>query len=208
VLEVLDRTSHPVGIVTKSALVVRDADILARMASRGLAKVAISVTTLDRMTARKMEPRAATPPKRIEAIRALAQAGVPVAVMVAPIIPALNDSEIERILEAAREAGARGAAWILLRLPFGVKTLFADWLERHFPERRSKVLNRVQEVRGGRMNDPRFGSRMRGEGVHARQIEAVFDLSCRRLGLARRGPALETGAFRRPGGRQLDLFGA
>jgi len=207
-LEVLAELRNPVTIVTKSQLVARDRDLLGALAAHRAAAAALSITSLDGDLARRLEPRASRPDRRLAAVRALAEAGVPVQVMIAPVIPGLNDHEIPRILEAAREAGARGAAWILLRLPFGVKTLFADWLERHFPERRSKVLNRVQEVRGGRMNDPRFGSRMRGEGVHARQIEAVFDLSCRRLGLARRGPALETGAFRRPGGRQLDLFGA
>ena len=164
VLEVLDRTSHPVGIVTKSALVVRDLDILARMASRGLVKVAISVTTLDRRIARKMEPRAATPPRRLEAIKALSAAGVPVAVMVAPIIPAINDSEIERILAAARDAGATEAGYVLLRLPLELKELFREWLQTELPERAARTINILRSMHGGKDYTPEWRVRQRGAG--------------------------------------------
>jgi DNA repair photolyase len=208
VLEVLDRTSHPVGIVTKSALVVRDVDILARMAERGLAKVAMSVTTLDRMTARKMEPRAATPPKRIEAIRLLAQAGVPVAVMVAPIIPALNDSEIERILEAARDAGATEAGYVLLRLPLELKDLIREWLETEFPDRAQRIINILRSMHGGKDYTPEFHLRGRGQGPYAEQIGARFRLAVKRLGLNQRNHKLRTDLFRRPvaKGGQLSLL--
>jgi DNA repair photolyase len=208
VLEVLDRASHPVGIVTKSALVVRDVDILARMAQRGLAKVAMSVTTLDRTTARKMEPRAATPPKRIEAIRALAQAGVPVAVMVAPIIPALNDSEIERILETAHEAGATEAGYVLLRLPLELKDLIREWLTSEFPDRAQRVINILRSMHGGKDYTPEFHLRGRGQGPYAQQIGARFRLAVKRLGLNQRNHKLRTDLFQRPvpPGSQLSLL--
>jgi DNA repair photolyase len=207
-LEVLDRTSHPVGIVTKSALVVRDIDILARMAERGLVKVAISVTTLDRMTARKMEPRAATPPKRLEAIRALAEAGVPVAAMVAPIIPALNDSEIERILEAARDAGATEAGYVLLRLPLELKDLIREWLATEFPDRAQRVISILRSMHGGRDYTPEFHLRGRGQGPYAEQIGARFRLAVKRLGLNQRSHQLRTDLFQRPvaKGGQLTLL--
>ena len=173
-LEVLERTSHPVGIVTKSALVMRDIDILARMASRGLVKVAISVTTLDRRIARKMEPRAATPPRRLEAIKALSAAGVPVAVMVAPIVPAINDSEIERILAAAREAGASEAGYVLLRLPLEIKELFREWLQTEFPDRAARAINILRSMHGGKDYTPEWGVRQRGAGPYAEQIGAAI----------------------------------
>jgi DNA repair photolyase len=198
VLEVLDRTNHPVGVVTKSALVVRDADILARMASRGLAKVAISVTTLDRRVARKMEPRAATPPRRLEAIRALSAMGVPVSVMVAPIVPAINDSEIERILQAARVAGATEAGYVLLRLPLELKALFREWLATEFPDRAARVINVLRSMHGGTDYVPAFGLRQRGSGPYAQQIGARFRLATKRLGLNERRLALRTDLFRRP----------
>jgi DNA repair photolyase len=208
VLEVLDRTSHPVGIVTKSALVVRDVDILARMAERGLAKVAVSVTTLDRRIARKMEPRAATPPKRIEAIRALSEAGVPVAVMVAPIVPALTDSEIERILETAREAGATEAGYVLLRLPLELKELIREWLKTEFPDRAARVINILRSMHGGKDYTPEWRLRQRGKGPYAEQIAARFRLAAKRLGLNERHHKLRTDLFRRPvpAGGQLPLF--
>jgi DNA repair photolyase len=208
VLEVLDRTSHPVGIVTKSALVVRDLDILARMAERGLVKVAISVTTLDRTVARKMEPRAATPPKRIEAIRALAQAGVPVAVMVAPIVPALNDSEIERILEAARDAGATEAGYVLLRLPLELKELIREWLQTEFPDRAQRVIGILRSMHGGKDYTPEWRLRQRGQGPYAEQIGARFRLAVKRLGLNVRNHKLRTDLFQRPvaQGGQLSLL--
>lgn len=208
VLEVLERTSHPVGIVTKSALVVRDADILARMAARGLAKVAISVTTLDRAIARKMEPRAATPPRRIEAIKALSAAGVPVAVMVAPIVPAINDSEIERILTAAREAGASEAGYVLLRLPLELKELFREWLQTEFPHRSAHAINILRSMHGGRDYTPDWGVRQRGRGAYAEQIGLRFRLAAKRLGLNAFTSQLRTDLFRHPvaKGGQLSLL--
>jgi DNA repair photolyase len=208
VLEVLDAASHPVGIVTKSALVVRDADILARMASRGLAKVALSVTTLDRMVARKMEPRAATPQRRLDAIRALTEAGVPVGVMVAPILPAINDSEIERILAAVRDAGALEAGWVLLRLPLELKELFREWLATEFPERASKVISILRSMHGGQDYVAAFGHRQRGSGPYAEQIALRFRLAVKRLGLNERHLRLRTDLFRRPvaKGGQLSLL--
>jgi DNA repair photolyase len=198
ILEVLDRASHPVGIVTKSALVVRDVDILARMASRGLAKVAVSVTTLDRRVARKMEPRAATPPRRLEAIRALSEAGVPVTVMVAPILPAITDSEIEGILGAARQAGAREAGYVLLRLPLELKELFREWLATEFPDRAARVINILRSMHGGRDYVAEFGVRQRGNGPYAEQIAMRFLLATQRLGINERHLRLRTDLFRRP----------
>ncbi len=207
-LEVLAEFRNPTAIVTKSRLVTRDVDLLGELARHGAASVHVSVTSLDPELQRRMEPRASSPRLRLEAIEALARAGIPVGAMVGPVIPGLTDHEIPAILDAAAGAGARFASWILLRLPFGVAGLFEAWLERHHPERKDKVLHRIQEVRGGRLNDPRFGSRMRGEGLYAEQIESLFALAARRAGLARRGPPLSTRAFRRPGGAQLALFGS
>jgi len=206
-LEVLAAFSNPVVIVTKSHLVTRDADLLRLLARVGAAFVLISVTTLDAELARRLEPRASRPDRRLDAIHTLAEAGVPVGVLIAPVIPALNDSEIPAIVAAAARAGARSAGYVMLRLPHGLKQLFADWLARNYPERKDKVLHRIQEVRGGRLNDPRFGSRMTGEGIFAQQIEAMFALAVRRAGIERRSLELSTAAFRRPGGAQLDLFG-
>jgi DNA repair photolyase len=208
VLEVLERTGHPVGIVTKSALVVRDVDILARMAGRGLAKVAISVTTLDRGIARKMEPRAATPPRRLEAIKALSAAGVPVAVMVAPIVPAINDSEIERILATAHEAGAAEAGYVLLRLPLEIKELFREWLHTEFPNRAAHAINLLRSMHGGKDYTPEWGVRQRGRGPYAEQIGLRFRLAVQRLGLNAWTSPLRTDLFRRPvaKGGQLPLL--
>jgi DNA repair photolyase len=197
-LEVLERASHPVGLVTKSAGVLRDIDVLSRMAQRGLVKVAISVTTLDRIVARKMEPRAATPPKRIEAIRRLSEAGIPTAAMVAPIIPALNDNEIERILETVRDAGARSAGYVLLRLPLELKELFREWLETDFPDRAARVINILRSMHGGRDYVSDFGLRQRGTGPYAEQIAARFRLAAKRLGLNERNLELRTDLFRHP----------
>lgn len=208
ILEVLDRTSHPVGIVTKSALVVRDIDILARMAERGLVKVALSVTTLDRHVARKMEPRASTPTRRLEAIRRLSEAGIPTQVMVAPIVPALNDSEIERILEAAYEAGARDAGYVLLRLPLELKDLFREWLATEFPDRARRVISILQSMHGGRDYTSEFAIRQRGSGPYADQIAARFRLALKRLGMNERGLKLRTDLFQKPitRGGQLQLL--
>lgn len=208
ILEVLHKANHPVAIVTKSALIARDLDILSDMAAKGLAKVGISVTTLDRKLARTMEPRASTPTKRLEAIRALNDAGVPTAVMVAPIIPALNDHEIERILDAGHAAGAREASYVLLRLPLEVSALFRDWLLRNYPDRYRHVMSLVRSMRGGKDYDADFGKRMKGSGPYAWQIGRRFDMTTKRLGMGRRGLPLRDDLFIRPdgGGIQLSLL--
>ncbi|MCB1511433.1 MAG: PA0069 family radical SAM protein [Hyphomicrobiaceae bacterium] len=207
ILEVMDRTSHPVGIVTKSALVVRDLDILARLASRNLVKVALSVTTLDRHTARAMEPRAATPLRRLAAIKQLADAGVPTTVMTAPIIPGLNDHEIEAILEAGRDAGADSAAYVMLRLPLELKDLFREWLATEFPDRANRVIKLVQAMHGGKDYDPSFGTRQRGSGPYAVLIAKRFRLALQRLGLNQRHDRLRTDLFQPPPEKgQLRLF--
>jgi DNA repair photolyase len=210
ILEVLRDANHPVGIVTKSALVARDLDILADMAAKGLAKVALSVTTLDPRLARAMEPRASTPAKRLEAMRSLSNAGVPTAVMVAPIIPAINDSEIERILDAAVEAGATEAGYVMLRLPLEIKDLFREWLREHFPNKYSHVISLVRDLHGGKDYDATFGKRQTGSGPYAWSIGRRFELACRRLGLNRRRLRLNTSLFRPPAKKrnQLDLFAA
>lgn len=210
ILEVLRDANHPVGIVTKSALVMRDIDILSEMAAKGLAKVALSITTLDPRLARAMEPRAATPPRRLEAMRALSQAGVPTAVMVAPIIPAINDSEIERILDAAANAGATEAGYVMLRLPLEIKDLFREWLGEHFPDKAKHVISLVRDLNGGKDYDATFGKRQTGSGPYAWSVGRRFELASRRIGLNRRRSRLTTSLFRPPSrkGSQLDLFAA
>ncbi len=198
ILEVLAECDHPVAITTKSALVTRDIDLLAAMAAKRLALVNVSVTTLDRGLARRMEPRAATPATRLETIRALSMAGVPTAVMAAPMIPGLNDHELERILEAAAAAGASRASHILLRLPLEIKQLFAEWLEAHYPERARRVLALVRDTRGGALYRDRFGERMTGTGAYAELIGHRFRLAARRLGLDRGGWDLAIDRFRPP----------
>jgi DNA repair photolyase len=204
-LEVLAEFRQPVGIITKNALVSRDADVLADLARDRAARVSISLTSLDPALRRVLEPRTSPPAARLAAIRALREAGVPVGVMVAPVIPGLNDHEIPSILQAAKEAGAQSAGYTIVRLPYGVKELFQDWLGRHFPDRKEKVLHQIESIRGGRLNDPRFGSRMRGEGVFAEHIARLFAASSSRHGLNVPIPELSTAAFRRPGGQQLNL---
>jgi DNA repair photolyase len=203
ILEVCAEFNQPVGIVTKNALVERDIDLLAPMAARGLAEVFVSVTTLDPELARRMEPRCSAPARRLQAVRALAQAGIPVGVMVAPVVPFLNDHEIEALVAAAAEHGAQRAAWVLMRLPHEVKGLFRDWLERHYPLKAAHVMSRVQQLRGGRDNDPNFGTRLRGEGELAQLIGRRFDIACKKAGLnqARRGEGMQrnTTLFRVPG---------
>ncbi|MGQ0672957.1 MAG: PA0069 family radical SAM protein [Hyphomicrobium sp.] len=208
ILEVLERCGHPVGIVTKSALVVRDIDILARMAERGLAKVALSVTTLDRGLARSMEPRASTPPKRIEALNKLSEAGIPTAVMVAPIIPALNDSEIEAILTEAAAAGVGEAGYVLLRLPLEIKTLFREWLAEEQKDRAARVIHLLQSMHAGQDYRAEFGLRQRGSGPYAEQIGQRFRLAAHRLGLNSEKRRLRTDLFRPPipPGGQMALF--
>ena len=204
-LEVLLEARNPCGIVTKAALVTRDVDLLAEMARHRLVAVYVSVTTLDPDLSRAMEPRASAPQRRLEAIGKLAAAGVPVGVMAAPVVPGLTDHEVPAILKAAADAGARFGGYVPLRLPFGVKDLFADWLARHFPDRKEKVLNRVRAMRGGKLNDSRFGSRMVGEGIWADQIKAVFETGYRRAGMGP-APALATEHFRRPQVGQMTLW--
>ena len=208
ILEVLERTGHPVGIVTKSALVTRDIDILARMARRNLAKVAISVTSLDPKLARTMEPRASTPPKRLEALKQLSEAGIPTTVMVAPVIPALNDSEIERILDAAAHVGVKEASYVLLRLPLEVRDLFREWLMANYPDRYRHVFTLIRDMRGGRYYDSRWGERMKGTGPMAWTIGRRFEIASDRLGLNKRRSKLTTDHFARPkqNGEQLSLF--
>jgi DNA repair photolyase len=209
ILEVLAAFNQPVGIVTKSALVLRDLDILAPMAERGLAQVCVSVTTLDRNLANKLEPRAATPGRRIETIRTLAAAGVPTGVMAAPMIPALNDHEMEEILQTARQAGAQIASYILLRLPLEIKDLFVEWLQAHAPDKARHVMSLVHDTRGGKAYDAAFGTRMRGTGEYAALLKKRFSIASRRLGYdAVERFALDTGQFRPPLARdgQLALF--
>src|SRR5215831_163789 len=208
ILEVLDRAGHPVGIVTKSALVLRDLDILARMAERNLVKVAVSVTTLDATLARKMEPRAATPMRRLETIRRLSQAGVPATVMVAPVIPALNDMEIERILDAACTAGVKEAGYVLLRLPLEVRDLFREWLMANYPDRYRHVFKLIRDMRGGKDYDSTWGTRMIGTGPYAWMIGRRFEMTCEKLGLNIARASLTTEYFRqpKPGAEQLSLL--
>lgn len=208
VLEVLSRFNHPVGIVTKSALVQRDIDILAPMAAKGLAKVALSVTTLDPKTARGMEPRAAAPAKRIETIRKLSEAGIPVTVLVAPIIPAINEHEIERILEVAREAGARDAGYVLLRLPLEVKDIVKDWLLTHHPDKLRHVVSLIRSTRDGKDYDAAWGQRQVGSGPYASMIGRRFELAAERFGYNAMRTRLRTDLFVKPQVEkaQLSLF--
>ena len=205
-LEVLVEFRNPVAVVTKNHLVTRDIDLLSELAHYDAAVVMVSLTTLDDDLRRVMEPRTSRPARRLAAIEALAQAGIPVGVMLAPMIPGLTDHEIPALLSAAAEAGASFAAYTPVRLPYAVRPLFEDWLERHFPERKEKVLNRIRSMRGGKLNDPRFGSRMRGEGIFAEQIAQLFSISRRRAGIGEKhSPKLSTAAFRRAGS-QPTLF--
>jgi DNA repair photolyase len=207
ILEVLARCRHPVGIVTKSAAVLRDIDLLKVMAQDGLVRVFLSVTTLEADLARRMEPRAAAPHRRLEALRALHEANVPSGVMMAPIIPGLNDGEIEAVLEAAAAAGAEQAGWVLLRLPYEIKDLFEDWLGAHAPLRAARILTLIRSCRNGRLNDSTFGRRKRGEGPYAQMIARRFALTLRRLGLDARRAPLRTDLFEPPiRGGQLRLL--
>ncbi|WP_115052153.1 PA0069 family radical SAM protein [Phyllobacterium ifriqiyense] len=207
ILQVLEAHQHPVGIVTKSALVMRDQDILARMAEKGLAKVCLSVTTLDGKLARTMEPRASTPTRRLQALRSLSDAGVPVGVMVAPVIPGLNDHEIERILDSARAMGALEAGYVLLRLPLEVSPLFKEWLLRNYPDRYRHVLSLVRSMRDGKDYDAEWGKRMRGDGPYAWQIGRRFEIAAKRLGININKRRLRTDLFEpTPGNEQLSLF--
>ena len=209
VLEVLAEHRHPLSIITKSGMITRDLDVLGPMGRAGLARAAISVTTLDRRLARVMEPRAATPERRLAAVRALAEAGVPTVVMFAPVIPGLNDQELESILKRAAEAGAIGAGYVALRLPLEIKDLFREWLEARLPDRAARVMSLVRQMRGGNDYDAKWGQRMRGEGPIAELIGQRFRNAKRRFGLDTTTPALDTSQFHVPPrqGDQLDLFG-
>lgn len=205
-LEVLAEFRNPVMIVTKNQLVTRDIDVLKQLAEFKAAAVFLSVTTLDSDLARVMEPRTSTPQNRLAAIEALARQGVPVGVLAAPVIPGLTDHELHSIINSAASAGARYAGYVVVRLPYAVKVLFDTWLEQHFPDRKKKVLNRIRDLRGGKLNDPNFGSRMRGQGVFSEQIKSMFTLACRTAGIEGRHPELSADSFRSPDGPQLSLF--
>ncbi len=205
-LEVLAEFRNPVGIITKNHLVTRDRDHLATLAAVDAAHVFLTITTLDADLASKLEPRASRPSHRLEAIRELAAAGIPVGVLVAPIIPGLNEHEIPAILTAAAAAGARSAAYTVLRLPYAVKDIFRAWLETHFPDRTDRVLNRVRSLRHGQLNVSTFGERMHGSGLFAQEIADLFTIAARRAGLNHPRTKLSTSAFRRPDGAQLELF--
>ncbi|HYG61372.1 MAG TPA: PA0069 family radical SAM protein [Thermoanaerobaculia bacterium] len=203
-LEVLAEFRNPVAIITKNALVRRDTDVLAELAAHDAAMVGFSITSLDPEITRRMEPRTSHPRERLEALAEVSSRGVPCAVLVSPVVPGLTDHEMPGILAAAKEAGATVAHFIPLRLPGPVAGLFEEWLERQFPDRKEKVLNRVRGMRGGRLNDPRFGNRMRGEGIFADQLRALFHTTCRKVGLDTGGPELSTAAFRRPAAPRAD----
>lgn len=207
-LEVMERWRHPVALITKSQLVMRDIDILARLAERDLARAAVSITTLDRRIARVMEPRAATPQRRLEAVRVLTQAGVPTTVMMAPIVPAITDNEIEAVLQACAEAGASAAGYVVLRLPLEIKDLFREWLAEHFPDRAARVMSLVRSMRNGRDYDAEWGKRQKGEGPYAKLIADRFAAARRRFGLDKPSLPLDHTQFRRPlvAGGQQDLF--
>jgi len=205
-LEALAESRNPVAIVTKNHLVTRDVDLLGELARYDAAAVFVSVTTLDTELRKVMEPRTSPPASRLSTIEYLSQAGVPVGVMVAPVIPALTDHELPAIIAAAAKAGARFAGYVTLRLPYAVAPMFESWLTRHVPGKKEKVLNRIRAIRGGQLNDPRFDTRMVGEGIFAEQIEAMFKVACRRAGIENNRPGLSTASFRRAGGAQLSLF--
>jgi DNA repair photolyase len=205
-LEVMVEFRQPVGIITKNFLVTRDRDLLGELARHDCAMVNVSITSLDADLAGRLEPRAARPEHRLRAVRLLAEAGVPVNVLVAPIIPGLNDHEVPAILDAAAAAGARCAGYVVLRLPFSVKDIFLEWLDRHEPLKKDRVLARLRELRGGKLYNATFGERMRGEGLFAEQIRLLFEVSARRAGLNRTEIKLSTARFRRPGGTQLELL--
>jgi len=212
ILEVLAEFQHPLTIVTKSALIERDLDLLAPMAKQNLVKVFVSIGSLDRQLARKLEPRAASPQRRMDVVKTLNAGGVPCGVMVAALIPALNDKTMEHVLEAAAAAGAKEAAYVIMRLPNELKVLFKEWLATHYPDRAEHVISIVHQMRGGRDNDPNFGTRMSGTGKFAELIEKRFDIACKRFGLndhgaGRKRPELDCSLFRVPGaGGQMALF--
>lgn len=204
-LAVLAEFRNPVCIITKNHLVTRDLDLLRDLASHNAVEVHLSINSLDSDLARRLEPRASSPKHRLAAVAALAKAGIPVGVLVAPIIPALNEHEIARVLEEAGKAGAGWAGMEILRLPLTVAPIFQEWLEHNEPGKASKVLNRIRSLRGGKLNDPRFGARMRGQGIFAEQMRQMFEVACRKAGLSGNAPQLSVSAFRRPPGNQMEL---
>jgi DNA repair photolyase len=204
-LEVLLEFRNPVCIITKNFLVTRDVDLLSQLAKFDAVSVNVSITTLDSTLQPKLEPRAASPRARLEAIRILSEAGVNVGVLMAPIIPGLTDHEIVNVVGEAVKAGAKFAGCVPLRLPFAVKDIFSKWLDEHFPDRKDKVLNRVRAIRDGKLNDGNFGTRMQGSGIFADQIHQMFHVACRKAGLPDEHPKLTTEYFRRPGGLQMQL---
>jgi DNA repair photolyase len=203
---VLHEFRNPAGVITKSHLITRDIDLFAKMARENLIVTILSITTLDPEVHRRMEPRAATPQRRLDALRQLTAAGVPCGVMVAPVVPGLTDHEMPQILKAAAEAGARTAGYVPLRLPFQIKDMFETWLGQHFPDRKNKILNRIRSLRGGKLNDANFITRMRGEGQWADQMKSMFDLAKRNAGINDDIPELTNEHFRVPGQRQLNLW--
>jgi DNA repair photolyase len=205
-LEVLVETRNPVSLITKNHLITRDVDLLAELAALGACSAHLSIPTLDPELARVLEPRASTPKRRLHAVETLAKAGIPIGVMVAPVIPGLTDHEMPHILASAAAAGASGAGWVMLRLPFGVKDVFEQWLRTYRPQRAERVLARVRDTRDGKLYDSTFGTRGRGTGRYAEQIASLFEVSLRRAGLTPRHLELSTASFRRPQGPQLDLF--
>lgn len=205
-LEVLAEYRNPVAIITKNHLVTRDIDILGEMASYNAAAVYLSITTVDAGLANILEPRASTPQLRLAALEALSKAGVRTGVMTAPIIPAINEHEIPAILSASAAAGARSAGYTVVRLPWGIAPMFEAWLQEHFPDRKDKVLHKIMDIRGGKLNDPRWESRMKGEGNYAKQIEALFAVACRKAGLSRGSGDLSVEHFRRTAKPQMSLF--
>lgn len=205
-LEVLTEFKNPVGIVTKNYLVTRDIDILKQLSEWNGIVVAVSVTTLDPELRRIMEPRTSSPQMRLRAIERLSGEGIPVMVMVAPVIPGLTDHEVPDIIKSAACAGAVSAGFIMLRLPYGVSEIFTAWLERHFPDRKNKVLTRIKSVRGGRLNSAQFYDRMKGKGIYAEQVRDLFQVACEKAGIAGNRVELSTEHFKRPGGSQLELF--
>jgi DNA repair photolyase len=205
-LEVLLEFRNPVMIVTKNYLVTRDIDILSELARYDCVGVTLSLTTLDHQLSSLLEPRASRPARRLAAIKTLADVGVPAGYLQAPMIPGLTDAEAPAIAVAAAKAGASFCGYVALRLPFAVKELFEQWLERHYPDKKEKILHRIREIRGGRLNDPSFKTRMRGEGIYAEQMAKLFELARKKSGISARWPKLTTGHFRRPGKDQLSLF--